>query len=187
MKQLLSLITLLFPIGVYAQTAYDIQADSRSESISGAGARAEAFSNGQTGSFGAGRDQYNMSSQAADMSNMVPSVSAPALATTLTETCMGSSSAAASAAGFGFSFGTTWRDMACVRRLDARQLSAFGDLSTAREMMCESELVREAAKRAGRPCVADGGKPIVVIVPGQSQQTVPTEESASPIVNQQVR
>lgn len=133
-----------------------------------------------------------------DMSQMVPSVVAPGLATTLTETCMGSTSAGGSGAGFGFSFGTTWRDSACVRRLDARQMSGFGDIATAREVMCDSDLVREAAKRVGRPCMEDGGKPFgenvpqstgepsLSAAPAQFQQ-VPSEMGAAPVVTQQVR
>lgn len=133
-----------------------------------------------------------------DMSQMVPSVVAPGLATTLTETCMGSTSAGGSGAGFGFSFGTTWRDSACVRRLDARQMSGFGDIATAREVMCDSDLVREAAKRVGRPCMEDGGKPFgeniaqstgepgLTSAPAQFQQ-VPSELGAAPVVTQQVR
>ena len=109
-------------------------------------------------------------------------------ATTLTETCMGSTSAGAAGAGFGFSFGTTWRDSACVRRLDARQMTAFGDISTAREMMCDSDLVRAAAKRAGRPCVDDGGVPygqVAQASPVVTQEVV-SEPAAAAVVNQKV-
>jgi hypothetical protein len=87
--------------------------------------------------------------------NTVPNVSAPGLTTTLTETCMGSTSAGAGWVGFGFSFGTTWRDSACVRRLDARQLSAIGYNLGAKELMCDSDAVRQALKRAGKPCFVD--------------------------------
>lgn len=165
-------------------------ASSTSQSKSAGYSQAEAYSNGVNAYKGvaAGRDVYTVHSTGSDLSNMVPNATAPNLATTLTETCMGSSSAGASGAGFGFSIGTTWRDSACVRRLDARQLSAFGDLATAREMMCDSDKVREAAARAGKPCVADGGVPwgipVAIAVPGQ---VVPTEEAAAPVVNQQVR
>lgn len=100
---------------------------------------------------------------------------------------MGSSSVGASGAGFGFSFGTTWRDSACVRRLDARQMSAFGDISTAREMMCDSELVRQAAKRAGKPCVEDGGQPMATIGAFEQRQIEPSIEAAAPIVENRVR
>ena len=120
-----------------------------------------------------------------DLSNAVPNVSAPNLATTLTETCMGSSSGGAAGAGFGFSFGTTWRDHACVRRLDSRQMAGLGDVSTAREMMCDSDLVRDAAKRVGRPCMEDGGVPFGVVVSAPVQtQVIPTPEAAAPVVQQ---
>jgi hypothetical protein len=102
---------------------------------------------------------------------------------------MGSTSVGAGFSGGSFSFGTTWRDGACVRRLDARQMAAWGDVSTAREMMCDSELVREAAKRAGRPCVEDGGQPfgVALAAPQPMSQVVPTEEAAAPVVEQRVR
>jgi hypothetical protein len=122
-----------------------------------------------------------------DMSRAVPAAYAPGLATTLTETCMGSSSAGVGFSGLSASFGTTWRDSSCTRRLDARQVSAFNNLPVAMEMMCDSELVREAAVRAGRPCVADGGVPFGVVAPTVVQeQVVPTPEAAAPVVTQQV-
>ena len=84
-----------------------------------------------------------------------PDASAPPLTTTKTETCMGSSSAGASLPGFGLSFGTTWRDSACVRRLDARELNSLGYALGAKELMCDSDAVRAALKRAGTPCYED--------------------------------
>lgn len=87
--------------------------------------------------------------------NTVPDVSAPGLTTTLTETCMGSTSAGGAVVGFGFSFGTTWRDSACVRRLDSRQLMAIGYQLGAKELMCDSDKIRNALMRAGKPCFAD--------------------------------
>jgi len=116
---------------------------------------------------------YNSTVKASDLGKMVPNVMAPSLTTTLTETCMGSTSFGGSGSGFGFSFGTTWRDSACVRRLDSRQLAAFNDMGTAREIMCASTIVREAAKRAGRPCVADGGLPAYQLAQPQQQVQAP--------------
>ena len=84
-----------------------------------------------------------------------PSVYAPNLSTTLTETCMGSTSAGAGWFGFGGTFGSTWSDNTCVRRLDARQMAALGEVAIAKELMCQSDEVREAAKRAGKPCKGD--------------------------------
>ena len=101
---------------------------------------------------------------------------------------MGSTSFGGAGAGFGFSFGTTYRDTACIRRLDARQVGAFGENAVAMEMMCDSDKVREAAIRAGRKCVADGGQPRGTILDTKYQeQVVPTPMSAAPVVTQQVR
>lgn len=87
--------------------------------------------------------------------NTTPNVSAPALTTTLTETCMGSTSVGGAVTGFGLSFGTTWRDSACVRRLDARELNSLGYRLGAKERMCDDQLNREALARAGTPCYVD--------------------------------
>ena len=123
-------------------------------------------------------DSHN-SSRGSDLGKMVPNVMAPSLTTTLTETCMGSTSFGGSGSGFGFSFGTTWRDSACVRRLDARQLAAFNDMGTAREIMCASSIVREAAKRSGRPCVEDGGLPAYQLAQPAPVAAVTVEEAAA--------
>lgn len=109
----------------------------------------------------------------------VPAVSAPALTTTLTETCMGSSSMGASMVGFGFSFGTTWRDSACVRRLDAREVNSLGYKLAAKELMCESDQVREAFKRAGKPCFVDLPEEVRADIETQrSSETVATAPAA---------
>jgi len=121
----------------------------------------------------------NSTVKASDLGKMVPNVMAPSLTTTLTETCMGSTSFGGSGSGFGFSFGTTWRDSACVRRLDARQLAAFNDMGTAREIMCASSIVREAAKRSGRPCVEDGELPAYQLAQPAPVAAVTVEEAAA--------
>lgn len=192
MKILLSIIIALFAINSYADVNSNASSNATSGSVSGStstsGALSGSNSSASTGSSGAAAGvTFSPTSTtyapAADLSKAVPGAVAPALSTTLTETCMGSTSAGATAAGWGVSFGTTWRDSACVRRLDARQMSAFGDMETAREMMCDSDLVREAALRAGRPCVADGGKALTV-APQASVNEVPTGEAAAAVVRQ---
>ena len=84
-----------------------------------------------------------------------PQVVAPALATTLTETCMGSSSIGASGIGFGLTFGSTWTDHDCQNRLDARQLASMGYRDAARVVMCANPVVRKAFKATGNPCPED--------------------------------
>lgn len=94
---------------------------------------------------------------APDLSQAVGFAQAPALTTTFSETCMGSTSAGAGFAGGAFSIGSTWEDEACIRRLDAREIKSMGDTQAAKEIMCASEEVRAAFKRVGRPCAIDGG------------------------------
>lgn len=127
------------------------------------------------------RVTYNSRVSGSDMSRSVGLAVAPQLTTTLTETCMGSTSAAAGWSGASISFGTTWSDTSCVRRLDARQVQALGNIPVSMEMMCESQRVRDAAKRAGRPCVEDGGVPygVAAVVPAAVVQEQPTDESGA--------
>lgn len=146
--------------------------------------------NGASGSLsptaGVSLDQSNHSTnsvQATDLSKAVGNSYAPALTTTLTETCMGSSSVGAGFAGGSFSFGTTWRDSACVRRLDAREIKSLGDVQVAKEIMCDSDLVREAFKRVGRPCSIDGGNYMVTSVSTKGKALAYTGAPPPPIDN----
>jgi hypothetical protein len=146
---------------------------------------------GSTSSAGAGAYIDNSSKNsgnvaAANLSSAVGMSYAPALTTTLTETCMGSTSAGAGFSGGSFSFGTTWRDSTCIRRLDAREIKSFGDIQAAKEIMCDSDLVREAFKRVGRPCAIDGGNYGTAVVPAASVATIP-EASVQPFIKPEVK
>ena len=111
-----------------------------------------------TATVNTGVDARNMSSAiGSDLSRAVGMAVAPALTTTFSETCMGSTSLGAGFAGGSLSIGSTWQDIACIRRLDAREIKAMGDTQAAKELMCNSEEVRQAFKNVGRPCVIDGG------------------------------
>ena len=82
-----------------------------------------------------------------------PTVYAPALATTLTETCMGSTTAAGSGMGWGLSIGSTWEDKGCTRRLNADRVAGLtGDREAARAILCDDPEVYTAYERVGRPC-----------------------------------
>jgi hypothetical protein len=105
-----------------------------------------------------GIDSHNVStSNGSDLSKMVGYANAPALTTTFSETCMGSTSMGAGFAGGAVSLGSTWEDSACKNRLDAREARAMGDNEVAKEIFCGTETVRAAYKRVGRPCAIDGG------------------------------
>jgi hypothetical protein len=84
-----------------------------------------------------------------------PTVYAPALTTTLTETCMGSTSGGLSVLGFGGTLGTTWNDSQCVRRLNAREMAqTLGDRDAARALLCQDKDVAEAYRSVGQDCKA---------------------------------
>lgn len=124
---------------------YSQQKDGGSKAGAAAGASSTLIQEASSGIHYSG--EYKMKN--------VPAVSAPGLTTTLTETCMGSSSGGVAVAGFGATFGTTWRDSACVRRLDSRELLSIGYPLGAKERMCDDAKNRAALLRAGTPCRAD--------------------------------
>lgn len=99
---------------------------------------------------------------------------------------MGSTSVGAGWSGASISFGTTWRDSACVRRLDARQVHQLGDAQAAKEVMCDSDLVRDAFRRVGRPCAEDGGMYVAVSAPVQVDPVAeePVPATADPITDE---
>jgi hypothetical protein len=76
-----------------------------------------------------------------------PPVVAPALTTTLTDTCMGSASGGLSVPGGGISLGKTTIDEDCVARLHARQLVAMHSEALAMEILCSRKVVQEADLR----------------------------------------
>lgn len=99
-------------------------------------------------------------SQTPDELKTVPDVVAPGLVTTMTETCMGSTSAGVAWLGFGITGGTTWVDEGCRDRLDARQFGVFATqlkepklVWAGVELMCDGRR-QEALARAGVKCGA---------------------------------
>jgi hypothetical protein len=55
--------------------------------------------------------------------------------------------------GWGLSFGSTWEDKACERRLNADRVAGlFGDREAARAIMCDDKMVFDAFEKVGRPC-----------------------------------
>ncbi|SAK51190.1 CheA signal transduction histidine kinase [Caballeronia catudaia] len=92
---------------------------------------------------------YNQSSYSV---RTTPAIAAPALTTTLSDTCMGSASFGLSITGFGATGGTTLVDQACVRRLDAREFRAMGLTDVALALLCQSEANRRAVEATGHLC-----------------------------------
>ena len=164
-------------IAMFAAGAAGQGATFSNESDSNSRAKAVNEGNEQTiNNYGAPGVHYSGSY---DLKN-VPAVAAPALTTSLTETCMGSSSVGGAGVGFGFSIGTTWRDTACVRRLDARQVAALGYRDAARELMCDSPAVAAAFERAGMPNCGAG----VAVAPAE-KAVEPTPALGHPMFDAQ--
>ena len=120
---------------------------------SNANANASTSSSSQQGNA----QNITTENHGSDLGDAVPAVVAPSLTTTLSETCMGSTSMGVAGAGFGISFGSTWKDDACVRRLDSRELRSFGSglapndailfHFAAKERMCADPKIRQAFER----------------------------------------
>lgn len=110
-----------------------------------------------------------------------PAVVAPALTTTLTETCMGSTSLGVSVLGFGATGGSTWQDRQCIRRLNARELAqTIGDRDAAREVLCADEEIYRVYNAMGRPCrlKPDGSANPAFVAPPASPPPPPMPSAA---------
>jgi hypothetical protein len=160
MKQLLSVLIIsaaALMLGIVTPAvAQDNTAisGSASQSASGAvsGSMASGNDNAQNITFNSPAEVSTRASGTTTLRN-VPAITAPALTTTLTETCMGSSTIGGAGAGFGLSIGSTWKDEECIRRLHAREISALGEKDVAKQVLCGSPMVAEAYAAVGRPCL----------------------------------
>jgi hypothetical protein len=141
-------LSIPFMIGV-AQADTAAVAGSQSGSLAGAQAGSQAGSNS-----GVTLNQTSISPPV-NLSHAVGAAYAPALTTTLTGTCMGSTSAGAGFAGGAFSIGSTWQDDNCNLRQYANALVAIGDLPAARAVLCQSDEVRQAYQLTSTPCPQD--------------------------------
>jgi hypothetical protein len=149
-------------------------ADSASVSISKGGASTATGGQSSSTSQGGAASAQNQASNAGNAQDITfnspatpthtttdvrsaPTVYAPPLTTTLTDTCMGSSSMSGSGMGWGLSIGSTWEDRNCNRRLYAREVASLtGDREAARAILCQDADVRKAFEDVGRPCPTPG-------------------------------
>lgn len=105
-----------------------------------------------------------------------PAIAAPALTTTLTDTCMGSFSLGMSFTGFGATGGSTMVDQACVRRLDSREFRAMGLNDVALALLCQSPANKKAVEATGRLC--PGTQPPVAAASPATPAVASTASSA---------
>jgi hypothetical protein len=85
--------------------------------------------------------------------------------------------------GFGITAGTTWADKACERRQQAALLFNMGELTVARELMCQDDQVRKAMQAGGKPCVVDTvvAQAAPATAPRQAAQAIPAALVVPPI------
>jgi hypothetical protein len=115
---------------------------------------------------------FNSTAPSKQTLKTTPTVYAPALTTTLTETCMGSTSGGISVLGVGGTLGTTWNDTQCVRRLNAREMAqTLGDRDAARALLCQDKDVAAAYAAVGQSC----------FLPVVAQQMVQEPPHADPV------
>ena len=97
-----------------------------------------------------------------------PTVYAPGLTASMSETCWGSVSAAVSVVGVGATAGGTIKDLDCNRRLNAAVAWRMDRKDIAFNIMCQQDDFRSAAALTDHPCIdpaklaraKDGGVPL---------------------------
>lgn len=82
-----------------------------------------------------------------------PTVYAPGLTASMSETCWGSVSAAVSVVGVGATAGGTIKDLDCNRRLNAAVAWRMDRKDIAFNIMCQQDDFRAAAALTDRPCI----------------------------------
>jgi hypothetical protein len=81
-----------------------------------------------------------------------PTVYAPSLTASMTETCWGSVSAGVSVVGVGVSGGATIKDLDCNKRLNAAVAWRMDRKDIAFNIMCQEDDFRDAAATTDHPC-----------------------------------
>ncbi|AET91395.1 hypothetical protein BYI23_B007880 [Burkholderia sp. YI23] len=143
-------ISLSMPALANSSTGANGSGSAGTGSTSGTDATGKASTGPGTSAFDTRTTvDYNQSSYSV---RTTPSIAAPALTTTLSDTCMGSASFGLSITGFGATGGTTLVDQACVRRLDAREFRAMGLTDVALALLCQSDANRRAVEATGHLC-----------------------------------
>lgn len=146
----------IFGYAASADVTAQAQAGSASQSASGAlsvsGGGTAVGGAGGTGvaNLSVGGSPVTISSQGSDLGKSIPTAIAPALTTTLSETCLGSATGSMALSGFGGTFGKTYRDDDCIARLHARELRSMGMQDMAMEVLCARPMIYTAMARVAK-------------------------------------
>jgi hypothetical protein len=108
--------------------------------------------NNQIGSFGSGSGSQDVTYHGTYTMKNAPTVYAPSLTASMTETCWGSVSGAVSVVGVGATGAATIKDYDCNRRLNAAVAWRMGRQDVAFNLMCQDADFRKAAEGTDHPC-----------------------------------
>lgn len=108
--------------------------------------------NNQIGNFGSGSGSQDVTYHGSYTMKSAPTVYAPSLTASMTETCWGSVSGAVSVVGVGATGAATIKDYDCNRRLNAAVAWRMGRQDVAFNLMCQDADFRKAAEDTSNPC-----------------------------------
>jgi hypothetical protein len=102
-----------------------------------------------------------------------PTVYAPSLTASVTETCLGSVSAGVSVVGVGATAAMTTENTECDRRLNAAVAGRMGRMDIAFNLMCQEDAFRQASEDTDKPCSVPGAVKTGAIPPRDDKNLVP--------------
>ena len=114
-----------------------------------------------------------------------PTLYAPGLTASITETCWGSVSAGVSVVGVGVSGGATIKDLDCNKRLNAAVAWRMERKDIAFNIMCQEDDFREAAALTDKPCGSIAAKTASASLP-VAELAVEKPQYTDPFVRQRL-
>jgi hypothetical protein len=108
-----------------------------------------------------------------------PTIYAPGLTASVTETCWGSVSGGVSVVGVGVTGGATVKDLDCNKRLNAAVAWKMGRQDIAFNIMCQEDDFRNAAAMTDKPCKEVPAKPTAeaqILPTAQIDKQPPTDD-----------
>lgn len=111
--------------------------------------------NNQIGNFGSGSGSQDVTYHGNYTVKSAPTVYAPSLTASMTETCWGSVSGGVSVVGVGATGAATIKDYDCNRRLNAAVAWRMGRQDVAFNLMCQDPEFAKAAAGTSQPCRND--------------------------------
>ena len=82
--------------------------------------------------------------------------------------------------GVGFGIGQTWKSESCERRMYARLLAQFGEMSVALAMLCGDTLVQDAVRATGGICPQDRRSDSTAAKSAGVERPIPTAPVVGP-------